>query len=252
MLKIKKFLKYEKCIKCKKEFLSIGVKRINEKEVICNHCSNEELYSTKNSETIGKPTQISCSFEFETNKKENYLFELTKYGFIGCYDGSIKGSEWKSPIYNNRKSFHVACKKLDKFKSYVGKNCGTHLHVGTKYKDKIQDYQYELFEPILQEMRDNKDITKKFWGRYFNSYCEGYIRDYTRYNAFNTMSSVETLEFRLLKFKNSKQYIRVADFCIDTTKYINYHIGKENFDIQKAKKIGQIILKKYKEVTQNV
>ena len=31
MLKIRRFLKYEKCIKCKKEFLSLGVKRVNEK-----------------------------------------------------------------------------------------------------------------------------------------------------------------------------------------------------------------------------
>ena len=65
-------------------------------------------------------------------------------------------------------------------------------------------------------------------------------------------SSVETLEFRLLKFKNSKQYIRASDFCIDTTKYINYHIAKGKFDSNKAKKIGKIILKKYMEVTENV
>lgn len=134
----------------------------------------------------------------------------------------------------------------------MGSSCGTHLHVGTLYKYKIGDYQYEIFGPILEEMRSNEKQTKKFWGRYFNGYCLGNIDEGTRYNAFNTLSSVETLEFRLLKFKNSKQYIRAADFCIETTRYINYHIKKDNFDREKAIKLGKAILKKYKEVVINV
>ena len=252
MLKIRRFLKYEKCIKCKKEFLSLGVRRVNEKEYICLDCSSGHGYSTRNANVVGKPTQMSFSFEFETNKKEDELFELTKYGFIGCSDCSISGYEWKSCIFNNKKSFHAVCRKFDKFRTYVGKTCGTHLHVGTPYKQKIREYEKELFEPILKEMRENEKITKKFWGRFFNGYCQGYALPNTRYKCFNTLSSVETLEFRLLKFKNSKQYIRAADFCIDTTKYINYHIQKEDFDQAKAKKLGQVILEKYKEVTQNV
>lgn len=185
---------------------------------------------------------MSFSFEFETNKRENELLELRKYDFIGCYDCSIGGMEFKSCIFNNKKSFHAICRKLYKFKKYVGKNCGTHLHVGTKYKDKIKQFESEIFKPILAEMLDNISVTKKFWGRDFNSYCKASITD-SRYNAFNTRSSVETLEFRLLKFKNSKQYIKVADFCIDTTRYINYHIKKENFNSEQAEKLGQVILK---------
>ena len=252
MLKIRRFLKYEKCIKCKKEFISISGFKVNEKDFICRDCSNTQGYTMRNTESIGKTTQMSFSFEFETNKRVNELYELAKYGFIGCYDCSIQGNEWKSPIFNNKKSFHAICRKLDKFKNYVGKTCGTHLHVGTPYKYKINNYAREIFSPILEEMRSNESVTKKFWGRYFNHYCQGYQNSGTRYNCFNTLSSVETLEFRLLKFKNSKQYIRAADFCIDTTRFINYHMRKENFDNDQARKIGQIILKKYKEVTQNV
>lgn len=252
MLKIKRFLKYEKCIKCKKEFLTVDVRKINDKECICYDCSSERGYSTRNSTRIGKPTQMSFSFEFETDSRNNELYELKKYGFINCYDGSISGSEWKSGIYNNKKSFHAVCRKLDKFRTYVGRSCGTHLHVGTMYKEKIRKYQFDIFGPILEEMRNNEKTTKKFWGRYFNHYCMGRIEVHERYNAFNTLSSVETLEFRLLKFINSKQYIRAADFCIDTTRYINHHIKKENFNEEYAKKIGKTILKKYKEVTQSV
>ena len=66
------------------------------------------------------------------------------------------------------------------------------------------------------------------------------------------MSSVDTLELRLLKFKNAEQYIKACDFCIDTTRYINNFIGSEDFDTEKAKKIGKIIAKKYKEVVKDV
>ncbi len=247
MLKIKRFLKYEKCVKCNNEFLSFEIDRINDKECICRRCSEEQEYTTKNSNEKGKPTQMSFSFEFETNKRDNELLELRKYDFIGCYDCSIGGMEFKSPIYNNRKSFHAICKKLDKFKNYVGRSCGTHLHVGTKYKQKVMRFEHEIFGPILEEIRNDEKTTKKFWGRYFNHYCQSQI-GCSRYNTFNTRSSVETLEFRLLKFKNSKQYIKAADFCIDTTRYINYHIRKEDFDSVQALKLGQTILKKYKEV----
>ena len=75
---------------------------------------------------------------------------------------------------------------------------------------------------------------------------------FNRYNSFNTVSSVNTLEFRLLKFINAEQYIRACDFCIDTTRYINNFIGKEDFDTEKAKEIGNNIAKKYKEVIKNV
>lgn len=252
MLKIRRFLKYEKCIKCKKEFLSLDVYRVNDKECICHECSQEKSYCTKNIIQIGKQTQMSFSFEFETDYYCNELYELSKYGFIGCKDGSIDGSEWKSAIFYNKKSFHAICRKLDKFRIYVGENCGTHLHVGTPYKNKIFKYEHEIFEPILTELRNNRQKTERFWGRYFNEYCLETIHHGNRRNSFNTMSSVETLEFRLLKFVNSNQYIRAADFCIDTTRYINYHIQREDFDYIDAKKLGQTILNKYKEVTQNV
>ena len=101
-------------------------------------------------------------------------------------------------------------------------------------------------------MTNDRRKTEKFWGRYFGHYCQAGIEDYCRYNAFNTMSSVDTLEFRLLKFKSAEQYIKACDFCIDTTRYINNFIGSEDFDTEKAKKIGAIIARKYKEVVKDV
>lgn len=252
MLKIRRFLEYHQCCSCGFEFLSQNVMKINNKEYICRNCRMENCYSTKNSAIHGKKTSISFSFEFETGSRNPELYELQKYDFIGCSDGSIAGSEWKSPIYYNRKIFHNVCRKINKFAKFVDRSCGTHLHVATDYKHLMEKYKNELFQPILNEMKSHREQTIRFWGRYFGHYCEATLYDGYRYNAFNTVSSVQTLEFRLLKFRNAEQYIRACDFCIDTTKYINAFIGREGFDSEQAKKIGNIIAQKYKEVVKNV
>lgn len=251
MLKIRSFLEYKKCLACGQEMLVYRLRKVNKNESICENCRTGKSYSLRNNNYKGKQTNISYSFEFETSTKANSLYELGKYNFINCYDGTIGGFEWKSPIFNNRKSFHHVCRKLNKFAKYVGCSCGTHLHVSTPYKSILDEYKEEIFEPILSEMRDNKFKTVLFWGRYFNDYCRSNIGD-TRYNSFNTRSSVQTLEFRLLKFVNAEQYIRAADFCIDTTRFLNNILSRDTFDTRIARKVGETILKKYKEVIRDV
>lgn len=252
MLKIKRFLSYRKCISCGKEFLVFETTKINKTDSICANCLRGNAYSTKNYKTNGKQKNSSFSFEFETSVNARSLFELKKYNFIGCFDASIGGLEWKSPIFYSKKAFHNICNKLDEFARYVGNDCGTHLHVSTPYKIEMHTYQKELFQPILDIMNSNVEKTKKFWGRFFGIYCCSQIEYYSRYNSFNTLSSVETLEFRLLKFVNAKQYIRAADFCIDTTRFINNCMNQTDFNEEKAKKIGKIIAKKYEEVIKDV
>ncbi|MCI8999681.1 MAG: hypothetical protein HFJ26_01790 [Clostridia bacterium] len=252
MLKIKRFLEFKKCSSCNKEFLAYEVQKINSQDYVCRECKRVNNYCTRNNNYKGKESKISFSFEFETSSRANALYELRKYNFIGCTDGSIGGLEWKSVIFYSRKSFHHICRKIDKFAKYVGADCGTHLHVSTDFKTKIDQYKRQIFQPLLNKMIVNREKTEKFWGRYFGHYCQSVIYDDYRYNAFNTVSSVSTLEFRLLKFINAEQYIRACDFCIDTTRYINNLIGSEDFNNEKARKMGEIIAQKYEEVTKNV
>ena len=252
MLKIKRFLKYKKCISCGQEFLDFETRKINRTDYICADCLRASEYSTRNFKFEGKEKSISFSFEYETSIKAKSLYELKKYNFIGCSDSSIGGLEWKSPIFYSRKAFHNICKKLNSFARYVGNDCGTHLHVSTPYKVFLQRYQHELFQPILNVMTSDREKTKKFWGRYFGGYCESDINDFSRYNAFNTFSSVQTLEYRLLKFRNAEQYIRAADFCIDITKFLNTNINPETINEQKARRLGNVIAKKYREVIKDV
>lgn len=252
MLKIRRFLKYQKCSYCGNEYLVRCLDRVNKTEYICLDCKSTKEYYSKNSVIKGKEKDISYSFEFETSSRCNELYELLKYKFLSCYDCSIGGYEWKSPIFYSLKSFHFVCRKIDKFARYVGNECGTHLHVSTKYKHVLNAYEKEIFQPILDEMILNCEKTKKFWGRYFGSYCRNDISN-SRYNSFNTRSSVETLEFRLLKFINAEQYIKAADFCIAITRYLNKVIEKtDDFGVSEATILGKEIVKKYKEAIKDV
>ena len=164
MLKIKRFLEYRKCSSCNKELLDYEVQKINSQDYICAECRCSNDYTTKNYSYKGKESKISFSFEFETASRSNSLYELTKYNFIGCADCSIQGLEWKSPIFYSRKSFHSICRKIDKFAKYVGISCGTHLHVSTKFKNKMEKYKRELFQPLLDEMTSNRIKKQKSFG----------------------------------------------------------------------------------------
>lgn len=252
MLKIRRFLEYKKCICCGNEFLIYEMTKINKQEYICNSCNNYNDYYTKNWTYKGKKKDISFSFEFETSSATKCLTELAKYNFIKCDDCTIGGYEWKSPIFYSKKAFHNICKKIGKFAKFVGDDCGTHLHISTPYKTLINRYRNEIFKPILNLMKQDREKTIKFWGRYFGDYCESEIFTGDRYNAFNTLSSVETIEFRLLKFVNSEQYIRASDFCIEITKLINNSINKRQLNTEEAEKIGKAIAEKYMEVISNV
>ncbi len=123
MLKIKRFLQYKKCSYCDEEYISYALEKVNKTDYICSKCRMTNGYTMRNNTFQGKKTQISFSFEFETSSRSKELYELLKYKFIGCFDGSIEGLEWKSPIFYNRKSFHTICRKINKFSKYVGNSC---------------------------------------------------------------------------------------------------------------------------------
>ena len=48
------------------------------------------------------------------------------------------------------------------------------------------------------------------------------------------------------------RYIRACDFCIDTTRCLNNNMKDEEFNEEKAKKLGEMIADKYREVIKDV
>ena len=110
MLKIKRFLEYRKCTYCGLEFLTYEVDKINKTDFICHNCQQTHGYTTRNTIYKGKQSNASFSFEFETSSRTEKLYELLKYNFIGCFDGSISGLEWKSPIFYSKKFYSAIFK----------------------------------------------------------------------------------------------------------------------------------------------
>ena len=74
MLKIKRFLKYKRCISCGQEFLDFETRKINRTDYICADCLRASEYSTRNFKFEGKEKSISFSFEYETSIKAKSTF----------------------------------------------------------------------------------------------------------------------------------------------------------------------------------
>lgn len=211
---------------------------------ICSNCQGSLDYGYENDKWIGSSkSKFTFSIEFETSDNTPELHELRRLGYVPTYDGSIGGYEWKSPIYQGMYGIKLHLKVLNKFSEYVGRECGTHLHVGTlspNEKRFIEHNFEELFYPLMKRLIENEFETKNFWGRYFNSYADDKLDPDDRYCWVNIHTSQPTIEFRLLKFKNENQYYNGIKFARDLVRLIIDNKEKRN-----AEEIGEMILKTY-------
>lgn len=185
------------------------------------------------------------SFELETAgyDLEKCLVVLA-HGFIATHDGTVD-VEYKSPRYLSLASCLPALKAIDTFAdSGINDACGTHLHVDCRVKSSIDA---EVFRPLVRYMRQHQDSTYNFWGRYFGSYCTSDIDTGSRYQAFSLNSHYDTIEYRLPRFLNAKQYLGVIRFCRQITKLLTDTYIYTPEHLIDASKIGDKILTLYKE-----
>lgn len=213
------------------------------------HANLERSYSTKNDERRGtvKVHPYTFGIELETSRtSDKARLELLNDGFLPTSDGSIRGSEYKSNIYNglNALSKHVATigRMIDSDEMEIGNECGTHTHVGNRdminpeTMDYIRRFYHSLFVKLSDEMRRCPRETVALFGRNFTYYADS-INEYStptdHTNFINTQHSY-TLEFRLVKFISAKQYMQAVKFCAAATEAVvnNFvaHFNDHDFD----------------------
>ena len=250
--------KVVECRKCGSTEYKSAALHVNRYGYLCHYCQhNLDCYSLKNTQERGKPTKefFSCSFEFETSC-DCYdcpeQMELLRLGFVPTEDGSIGGIEWKSPIYRNQRPFVAALNLIDALSlaDIVGQDCGTHLHVGVlQYttKDVVDSHGEDIFGPLTEEMLADRRTTIAFWGRFFTGYANHYRNG--RYTWINPDSRHKTLEYRLLKYRNKKQYLAASRFCFWVTDQLDKAITADGLGRKQRQQLADTILSKYKEVT---
>lgn len=217
------------CMKCKEKFTG-GDYRVSVKYRLCGRCAGVKGYSTTNDLRVGKKGVLpTFSIEFEVDglpdspegSQPNPL-QLVRHGFEHCSDCTV-GSEYKSPIYNDMVAFSHVLPILDANADYVKSTCGTHIHVGAENRGRIKHHIDEFFGLVLEHMEDDLEETEEFWGRGFNQYARaGFSNEVGRYAWLNSDTGGKpTIEFRLPRFKNARQYRAVVQFARESIGYLD-------------------------------
>lgn len=199
---------------------------------------NETLnYSYKNltmKYVKGNSNRIrKVSFEFETDANHPYLLELKKLGFAPTYDSSIRGKEWKSPIMPANKAHYLLkslenvmtkAKKKTPSKRFITRRTGTHIHIDILYypmaiKAILHYYWSPIFMPLGKYLSEHSTETERIWGRRRSDYARFTERGH--YSFVNTKPSVySTIEWRLPKWKNAKQFARLIKITTKMTEFL--------------------------------
>ena len=243
------------CTRCKREgnindFFRVDKNNRGQRGAyICPDCAEEmHDYSEKNREWRGSETvhPFTYSVELEVSyTDEKTISELYEYKFLPTEDPTVK-VEYKSAIMRNLKSLAHLGKVLDKLiiggHLEINDDCGTHFHVGHEdlinYQtmEYIEKYYHTLYVPLCKTMEAHPYETTRFWGRYLGGWAHK-IDEYsypTGHANFINIQHDDTIEYRLCKFRDSDQYMKVAKFCTKLTEIVcnNFvaHYNDRDFD----------------------
>ena len=216
------------------------------------HYGQEESYYTKNNETCGtkKVHPYTFGVELETSfTSEKAKLELLNDGFLPTHDGSIYGSEYKSCIYQglNALSKHVTTigRMIDEGEMRIGNECGTHTHVGNRdminpeTMEYVRRFYHSLFVELSDEMRINPAKVEKLFGRGFTYYASPIdsTSDPREHTNFINLQHGYTIEYRIVKFRNAKQYMAAVKFAQAATEAVvnNFiaHFNDNDFDTKR-------------------
>lgn len=189
---------------------------------------------------------LTYSVELEMRRPDALTrAELAAVGFIATKDCTTD-TEFKMPPrgnLNNAKTWNTVEQLLRDGHAAITDKEGTHIHIGhgdverpdedgNPTPDIINWYSmsclrtdaYELLGPLMQAMKGDKLATVKVFGRWFNpEFASAYISQNDRYAAINIIN-VNTIEWRLPRFRTADQYRHCLKTCAALTKtiIINY------------------------------
>lgn len=205
-------------------------------------------YTTANTMEMGNVVKLpEFSFEFEMSRQEygsvydEGIIELLQKKFTRVGDGTVS-DEMLSPIYHSDKDFFDVLPVLDDSSRFVDEHCGTHIHVGITQYPKLwyQDRGMDIVSRLGRYI-DDSPYTSQIWGRECSRWCEP-IYQGDRYVWLNVYSHWNTVEFRLPRYRNAKQFKNIVRYCrfltYDMRKVYNEHLRRscslDNWSVEEA------------------
>jgi hypothetical protein len=195
---------------------------------VCEYChENEHSYYEENDHIAHKQAKhgITWSIELETSQRNTESNWLYQHNFLPTSDGSISGTEWKSPIWRNLSGLQKLFRTIES-KCEFDSDCGTHLNIGTYNAEKmnmLKRFYHSLFLPLCNHLQDNPEKTEQIFGRYFVHYASP-IAEFTSptdHSNFINLQHDTHIEYRLCKFVTAEQYMDCLKMCTEFTKAIN-------------------------------
>lgn len=205
----------------------------------------------KNEHVKGKKQKRLPTFSLEFEIQEplegdqrqvDQALKLLQHHFIRTMDNSVS-DEYKSPLYLSLRAFYPALDIMHELHHLVGEDCGTHLHVECHVKEELKGYLGEVFGPLVNHLLTHPHESLLFWGRGLNHYARPHMKD--RYFLFNTLSSYQTLEFRLPRFRTKDQYVTVVRFARSCTAFLDKQLPLVQQKPSLLAELGQHILTLY-------
>lgn len=208
------------------------------------HFRYNNPYGTGNNIVTGtiKQNGVYIGAEFELAEADlKGRMEFTAMGTQPTNDSSLCGAstvEFVFPTMRGLNKLSKDARSIEKLMAggHIGMNdsCGTHLHVSTQGTrsengmDYVRRFYNSLFVPLTEAMQANPEATERLFGRYFTGYAPAIDmstpcragHNGTRYAWVNCTNS-NRIEYRLVKFQNAEQYIKVVKLCIEMTKCID-------------------------------
>jgi hypothetical protein len=219
----------------------------------CERCARERGYSFENSIRYGKRkgNGFTFSLELETSTTTSKARgELLDFGFIPTSDVTVD-VEYKSPIYEGLNAISKQCVSVEKLiendEMYIGRECGTHFHIGQvdyinpttmRY---LRRFNGSLFVPLSEAIMADPEKAERFFGRRSNGWAEpvtfndpsgDYDGSRMKHSAMFNLQHDYTVEFRQPKFVNAEQYMAVAKFAKDCVNAIIENFIKHFMDTE--------------------
>lgn len=164
--------------------------------------------------------RFSCEIETASRRESvmQQTLALLYHGYISTSDGTVD-TEYKSPQYLSLASALPAFKEIDKWsRDAINAQCGSHIHVDCPAYGIIEPAVFSDLLYHLERYRYGK--TERFWGRDFCDWALPQCDPDNRYSAINLASHYPTIEWRLPRFHNYEQYVRVVRFVRKVTAYV--------------------------------
>jgi len=209
---------------------------------VCPDCATrEESYYDENDKLSHREKKhgFTVSYEVETgtrNVASNLFYE---YGFLPTEDGSICGTEWKTPIYVSFNGIKQLLRSVEKVGLFTNDE-GCHTNIGNKKltPEMIKEIRYShiaLFKPLSDYMLKNPEDVKRIFGRNFKYYAQAYRIDSNplQHELFINLQHSTHIEFRICKFVTANQLFNATMLCREIvgciiTNYLDYLVDSSD------------------------